>query len=383
MENRIMTPASEQYRHEQRKRQIRNWIILLSVIATVAVVLLLITVFRPGGRLISTTPLKCYANQDVTVFQDGVLYYDGASITFVNTRGDREWSYPVGDGADFSVSDTHIIAWAGSQLTIIDAKGHSSYSLAMDVDIQFARIGKKHAAIVTGDDLDSTIYVKDLQGTHIDAETTQFDGLFVLDCGFFGNSDEYMWTVTYDHYAPIVTFLLHTHQVGHMNFGREPITQHVPSKVLFVNDRLNVFTTQHLYTFDYRAVEDVSGKTLVYGWDYLDHYVPKRGNAQILLAPSGASVASQGMKELRVIAPGFDSRYNLPTSCVGAAIDDDHIYAFSSQYMYSGKVNSQQFYTHQIPLEEGRQVTDFVGLTDNGYAIVISNNEVFAVSLPN
>ena len=33
-------------------------------------------------------------------------------------------------------------------------------------------------------------------------------------------------------------------------------------------------------------------------------------------------------------------------------------------------------------LPDNREVTGFVGLTNNGYAIVISNNEVFSVSLP-
>ncbi|MBQ7850975.1 MAG: hypothetical protein IJ343_14720, partial [Clostridia bacterium] len=58
------------------------------------------------------------------------------------------------------------------------------------------------------------------------------------------------------------------------------------------------------------------------------------------------------------------------------------IFAFSSQYMYSGKVDSQRFYPHAIPLPDGRVVTDFLGLTDNGYAIVASNSEVYSVSLP-
>ena len=33
-------------------------------------------------------------------------------------------------------------------------------------------------------------------------------------------------------------------------------------------------------------------------------------------------------------------------------------------------------------LPDDRLVTAFVGLTNNGYAIVVSNNEVFSVSLP-
>lgn len=383
MENKIKNPVvNEQQRLEQRKRQIRNWIILLSVIGVMAVVMFLISFIGSGGHTITATSLPCYAHQDVTVFQDGVLYYDGASIHFVNAGGSIEWSYPVGDGASFSVSETHIIIWAGSQLAIVDAKGRSSYNRAMDDTIQFARIGKKHAAIVTGDDLTPTVYVKDLQGAQIDFETSQFDGQLMLDCGFYGGSDEYMWTLSYDFYAPVVTSLLHTFQVGQMNTGIATLTNHLPSKVVYVNDRLNVFTTQQLYTYDYRGVEDTSGKMLVYGWHYLDHHVPKRGAANILLAPTSQADSSSGMHELRVLSTGFDRRYTLPTACVGAAVEENRIYAFSAQYMYSGKVDSQRFYTYQVPLADGRQITDFIGLTNNGYAIVVSNNEVYSISLP-
>lgn len=383
MQNKVKNPiVNEQQRLEQRKRQIRSWAILLSVIAVVAIVMLAVSALGSGGHSITATSLPCYAHQNVTAFQDGVLYYDGASIHFVNAGGGIEWSYPVGDSASFSVSETHIIVWAGSQLAIVDAQGRSSYNRAMDEKIQFARIGKKHAAIVTGDDLTPTVYIKDLQGAQIDFETSQFDGQVMLDCGFYGSSDEYMWTLSYDFYAPIVTSLLHTFQVGQMNTGIATITNHLPSKVVYLGDKLNVFTTQQLYTYNYKGVEDTTGKMLVYGWRYLDHDVPARGNPSILLAPTQQTNETESMRELRVLSGGVDRRYTLPTACVGAAVANDRLYAFSSQHMYSGTISSQKFYTHTIPLPDGRTVTDFVGLTNNGYAIVISSNEVYSVSLP-
>lgn len=383
MEKKIKNPiASEQQRQAQRKRQIRNWAILLSCIAAAVLVVVILSLAGGGGHTITSTPLPCYAYQDVTVFRDGVLYYDGASIHHVNASGSIAWSYPVGDGASFSVSDTNIIVWAGTQLAILDAQGHSSFNRAMDEPIQFARIGQKHAAIVTGEDLKASVYVKDLQGAQIDFETSQFDGHLVLDCGFYGSSDQYMWTLSYDFYAPIVTSMLHTFQVGQMNTGSATLTQHLPSKVIYADDRLHVFTTQQLYTYDYRGVEDDSGNMLVYGWRYMDHTQPRRDNASILLAPTNQASGESGMTEMRVISSGFDRRYTLPTVCIGAALEGENIYAFSNQYMYSGKVDSQRFYAHQIHLADGRPVTDFIGLTSNGYAIVVSNNEVFSVTLP-
>ena len=372
----------EEQRRRQRLRQLRNWAILLGVIALVVVLTVFISGLSSSGGSIRATSLPCYSHQDVTVFQDGVLYYDGASIHFVNAGGGIEWSYPVGAGASFSVSDTHMIVWAGAQLSIVDAQGKSTFNRAMESSIQFARIGSRYAAIITGDELSPTLYVKDIQGAQVDFETNLYDGMYIFDCGFYGNSDEYLWTLSYDFYNPSVTTIMHTYQVGQMNTGAVNIGEHLPSKVIYVNNLLNVFTTQQLYTYDYRGVQQTDGTMLVYGWQYLDHYVPSRGAANILLVPTKQITDTGSVTELRVLSSTLDRRYALPSACVGAAIDNNRLFAIAPDYMYSGNVSSQRFYAHAIPLPDGRKVTGFVGLTNNGYAIVTSNTEVYSVSLP-
>ncbi len=364
-----------------RLRQLRNWLILIAV---VLVVIGAVNLIGALGRTssISALSLPCYAHQDVTVFQDGVLYYDGASIHFVNAGGGIEWSYPVGDGASFSVSEKHLIIWAGSQLFIVDAKGRPSYNQSMDAPIQFARIGGRYAVVVTGDDLTPKVYVKDLQGAQVDEETEAFDGMMVLDCGFYGASDEYMWVLAYDIYNPEITSIMQTFQVGQMNTGTISISDHLAYKILYANNKLNVFTTQQMYIYDYKGIQDVNNTLLVYGWKYLDHDVPERGSANMLLAPTAQTNSVQSITELRVLSDVLDRRYTLPSSCVGAALEDNRIFAFSSEYMYSGNINSQRFYAHTVPLPDGRTVSGLVGITNNGYAVVTSNNEVFSVSLP-
>ena len=367
----------------QRKRckQIRNWIILIAVVLSIIGIVNLVG-FLTRTSTVTTLSLPCYAHQDVTVFQDGVLYYDGASIHFVNAGGGIEWSYPVGDGASFSVSEDHLVIWAGTQLFIVNAKGRPSYNESMEAPIQFARIGKKYAAIVTGDDLKSTLTVTDLEGTRVDRETEAFDGMLILDCGFYGANNEYMWSLVYDVYNPAIASILHTYQVGQMNTGEVNLGEHLAYKVIFADNLINVFTTQQMYIYDYKGVQNVNDTRLVYGWKYLGHAAPERGATQFLLAPTAQTNAVQSITELRVFSSALDRRYTLPSACVGAAIDAGRIFAFSEKYLYAGNVSSQRFYAHDMKLPDGRPVTDFVGLTNNGYAVVISNNEVFSVSLP-
>ncbi len=378
--NKPLIPDAEATRRK-RRRQLRNWIILLAIVLIIIGAVNLFSFFTRTST-VSALSLPCYAHQDVTVFQDGVLYYDGASIHFVNAGGGIEWSYPVGDGASFSVSDDHLVIWAGTQLFIVDAKGKPSYNESMGAPIQFARIGKKYAAVITGDDLKATLTVKDLQGTQVDAETEAFDGMLILDCGFYGSNNEYMWTLSYDIYNPAISTVMHTYQVGQMNTGEVNLGEHLAYKVIYADQMLNVFSTQQMYIYDYKGVQSVNDTRLVYGWKYLDHASPDRGATQFLLAPTAQTSAVQSITELRVFSSALDRRYTLPSSCVGAAIDAGRIYAFSENYLYAGQVNSQRFYAYDMNLPDERLVTSFAGLTNNGYAIVISNSDVFSVSLP-
>lgn len=378
--NKPLIPDQEALKRKRRK-QLRNWIILISVVLAIIGIVNLVS-FLTRTSTVTALSLPCYAHQDVTVFQDGVLYYDGASIHFVNAGGGIEWSYPVGDGASFSVSEDHLVIWAGTQLFIVNEKGKPSYNESMEAPIQFARIGKKYAAVVTGDELKSTLIVKDLQGSQVDTETDSFNGMFLLDCGFYGASSEYMWTLSYDVYNPAVSSIMHTFQVGAMNTGEVRLGEHLAYRVISADNLLNVFTTQQMYIYDYKGVQNVNDTMLVYGWKYLDHATPDRGATQFLLAPTSQTSSVQSITELRVFSSALDRRYTLPSSCVGAAIDSGRIYAVSDQYLYAGQVNSQRFYAHDMNLPDDRIVTDFVGLTDDGYAIVISNSEVYSVSLP-
>ena len=366
---------------KKRRQQIRNWIILITVVLLIIGAVNLFNFFTRTST-VSALSLPCYAHQDVTVFQDGVLYYDGASIHFVNAGGGIEWSYPVGDGASFSVSKDHLVIWAGTQLFIVNEKGKPSYNESMEAPIQFARIGKKYAAVVTGDDLTSTLTVRNLEGSEIDTEPEAYSGMLLLDCGFYGNSSEYMWTLAYDVYNPAISTIMQTYQVGQMNTGDVNLGEHLAYKVIYADNHLNVFTTQQMYIYDYKAVQSVNDTMLVYGWKYLDHAAPNRGATQFLMAPTAQTSAVQSITELRIFSSTLDRRYTLPSACVGAAIDRGRIYAFSENYLYAGQVNSQRFYAHDMNLPDNREVTGFVGLTNNGYAIVISNNEVFSVSLP-
>lgn len=373
--------GDRQAEERRRRRQIRNWIILVVLVVGVLVGLQLLR--NVGGTTeISVNRMTCFASQSVTPFGENVLYYDDASIHCLSGTGAIRWSFPVGSGASFAASDTHLVIWQGSQLYIVDQNGRATYNEAMTGEVQFARIGSRYAAIVVGSDTEPDLVVRDLQGAQVDEETEAFSSMLLLDVGFYGDQGEYMWTLAMDVYGTALNTVLNTFQVGKMNTGEVSLGEKLAYKVIFENKKLRVFTTQQLYTYDYKAVQDTNSTMLVYGWKLIDSYIPARGDARLLLAPISQTGNTQAITELRLLTGSDDRRFALPSSCVGAMVQDQSIYGFSGQYMYRSDVGNQRFYAYALPLPEGETVTAYLGQLSSGRVLLASGETVYSVSLP-
>ena len=365
----------------RRRRQIRAWIILIVMIIGVVVAL---NMLRNVGKTteIGASRLTCFASQDVTPFGDNVLYYDGASIHCLSSAGAIRWSFPVGSGASFSCSDTHLVAWSGTQLCIVDQNGHDSYNEAQPDQVQFARVGSKYAAVVIGPDTAPELLLKDLEGAQVDEESEAFNGMLMLDVGFYGEQDQYLWSLAMDVYGTALNTVMNTFQVGKMNTGEVSLGEKLAYKVVYENNRLRVFTTQQLYSYNYKAVQDTNSTMLVYGWKLIDSYIPERGDANLLLAPTSQTSSSQIITELRLLSGENDRRYTLPSTCVGAMSRGNSLYAFSDRYIYRTNVGEQRFYAYEVPLPEGEVVTGYIGKLSGGRVLLTSGETVYSVTLP-
>ena len=365
---------------EKRRRQIRSWIILV----TLLVAALLGWRFLRGGGVKESTAsrLPCFANQNVTPFGDGVLYYDGVSLHCLSSAGMIRWSFPAGSGASFFAGPKHVAVWNGMQMFLVDRNGNSTYNENMEASVQFVRVGERYCAVVVGADTEPKLIVKDLQGAQVDVEQEAFSGLMILDTGFYGDQGEYLWTLSLDVFGTAANTILNTFQVGKMNTGEVSLGQSLTYKVLYENARLRVFTTQQCYTYDYKCVQDTNATMLVYGWKLIDYEIPERGSAKMLLAPTSQTSSTQSITELRVLEGGVDKRYTLPAACVGACIWKGNIYAFSGQFLFRADVNSQRFFVSGIPVPDSAAVTAFYGITADGRALLAAGDTVYSLSLP-
>ena len=363
-----------------RKRQIRSWIILVGVILAVVLGIHFLRGYGKGKE-IGVARLPCYSNQSVTPFRDGLVYYDGASLHHLSSAGTIRWSFPAGSDIQFSVGPTHLAVWSGRQLYLVDKGGNATYNESLEGDVQFARVGERYAAVVVGNETDPKMIVKDLNGAQVDVEADAYSGLMLLDAGFFGDQGEYMWTLSLDVFGTAPNTILNTFQVGKMNTGAISLGESMTYKVLYENTRLRVFSTQQVFTYDYKCVQDTNATMLVYGWKLIDYEVPERGRAKLLLAPTSQTSSAQVISELRVLEGDRDKRYTLPSKCVGANMYRGNIYAVSGDYVYRADTNSQRFFAYRIP-DTGGEVTACYGITSDGRMLLASGESMYALTLP-
>ncbi len=313
---------------------------------------------------------------------DRVLYYDGSSIHCMGAAGGIQWSVPVGAGARFSASDRNLVVWLGTDVYVVDGNGHTTYNASQDGAVQFARVCDNYCAIVYGEDTKPVLSIRNLDGGAVDSEREAYERMLLLDVGFYGEADQYMWTLAMDVYGVSINTVLNTFQVGKMNTGLENLGEYLAYKVIYDDGSLRVFTTQQMYSFNYKAVRDMSGSQLVHGWQVIGVDFPQRGSANILLAKSEQLNAGAGLSELRVMTGTADRRFDVPNLCVGAAVQNGSIYAIAGNQIYHTGITRQQFYSHQIPLPEGVRVTRLIGVTSGGRAIVACDDSVYSVTLP-
>ena len=364
-------------------RQKKRLIFLVGLaILTVLIIMALLGVFGGGARGVNASLLRCLSTQDVTPFGNDVLYYDGATLYCLTSKGHERWSYALGAGAHFKCDDNTVAAWCGSQLHIINKNGQSTYNDNLADAIQFAKPGPRYVGVVTGSESAPKLVVKDLQG--IDARSGPEDAyqdMVLLDLGFFNNG-EYFWTTAVDIYGAVPDTSLGIYQANHTYSGTISLGENLTYAVIYAGDKLNVISTRQLRQYDYHGTLYPDGTVLVYGWQLRASEV-HGGTAMLLFSLADADGVSIGMNQLRLLYGKTDNRYSLPSECVGATLYNKRIYAFSKDTIYRADANAQRFTAIGLPSElNGHEVTGFLGLLKNGTALLACDGDVYAVSLP-
>lgn len=366
-----------------RKKR-RSWIILAVVALALAAAVVLYSqgAFRGVVRRVSATRLRCVSTQDIKPFGSDILYYDGDTLFCINSAGVEKWNYRVGSGASYDAQGSDVVIWRGTQLSILNRNGRSTYDNNIGDEIQFARAGEKYIAVVHGSAVsgeeNSTVTFYNTSGEDLDSETSAYQDMLILDAGFFSNGD-YAWTTAMDLYGTVPSTTLNTYQVNSMNTGTADLGETLTYKVIYAGGQLNVIGTRQLRKYDYHGTQDTSGTVLVYGWKLIDDATVDN-KAMLLFAPTRQTNDVISITELRCLFGKADKRLTLPDECVGAGLFGRNIYAFSSGFLYKADINATRFSAVSMPISG--EATGYLGMLDNGTALIAAGLDVYAVTVP-
>ena len=101
----------------------------------------------------------------------------------------------------------------------------------------------------------------------------------------------------------------------------------------------------------------------------------------MLLTPDTQVSGTPAIRELRLISGNTDRRFALLGECIGAMVHGDSIYGFSSDNIYRTSVKEQRFYSYPMPFK-GVRLTGYIGLCDDGHALLTDGNAVYSVAIP-
>lgn len=354
------------------------WIIVLFLVALVCGLSWLAAYLINGAispdALGSYTALAGSADADIIAAGDGFVYYDGNTLTRIDSSGDVVWTHLIGGNVEFDAGEHGVAAWSGDTLTLIDMEtGAVSYSGAQEAEIISAKMGAQYAAVLLKSD-DPSICVMETGGRQV--YTAEFDQLTVIDYGFF-SSGSLLWAMALDTTGSTPTCEITTYKPGSMRIvGAISDTEQLMYNVTFQSTRVCCTGVTYYKVYDYTGTEDESRRRLVYGW-YLAS-ADDRDDPLMAYVPAGQSDGSVGMQDVRMMRSDLDQTLRMPFPCTSIIARGDHVYGFSADgHVMVATAGRQKADAYRMPFS----IENVYGITDDGVAVVSSGGTVYLISL--
>ncbi len=329
-----------------------------------------------------TTPLEDAVRlsatnvSDVQVSGEYIYYLEAGSLHCVDTSGRFVWNTGVDAQSSFRVTQGGIACWRGTRLQIIDIKnGVVVGNVNAGKSILTAVVGDVYAAVVVGPEHLSTVLLTDTFGNVVDT-LTDFDGVTVLDCGFF-QGRELFWIMTLDSSGSTPTCRISTYKPGRRETGSITDMEQVIYKVMFRASNICAVGTKNLNVYDYTGSEKTGERVTVYGW-HLESVDENSDDPLMLFTPNTQVGENIAIKDIRCIRGKSENYLHFPVACSQLIAFGDSVYGFAGAYLAVGSHGSGTSNLYQMPVN----VTQVMGITDERYAVVKSGSSVYVVKLP-
>lgn len=349
------------------------------VLIILAIAALIVGIRSLFGRSSGPVKINARPTDNLQPFGERALYYDGVTLHCVSASGSIDWSYSLGTGGDFKTHGTLVAAWAGTQVVVLNERGQPTYTDRMDEAIRFARAGENFIAINFGADLTSKLRVLGKDGTLLENFTTQFEGLYLLDAGFFYNKEQLMWVLGLDIAGNTPITNLSTYEPGRMSTGAVELQDELVYRVYPHGNDLMVADTTTIRTYNYKCVEQTDlASMLIYGWQVKQVRTVNNRTTYTLLEHMPDSGDQPEFSEVRLATNYQVQSLRLLTPCFASGLSEKGVYGFSRNVIYYAPYGTNTFKATSL----GFDVTGFLCMLDGGRAVLASGNDVFIMKLP-
>ncbi len=353
------------------------WIVVLLLVTALCALSYLAAylVHRAGGGSFgSYRAVGGSADMQLQVAGDGFVYYDGSTLTQVNSRGDTDWSYRIGGGVTFEATSSGVAAWNGSMLTLIDGQsGTTTYSGEQDTAVTSAKLGAKYAAVLLEGD-SNRVLVMESGGREV--YTVDAGQLTVVDYGFY-SSGSLLWVMALDTTGSTPTCAIYTYKPRSMSIiGKISDTEQLMYAVTFQTDRICTAGVTYYKVYDYNAREIESQRKLVYGWYLIS--ADEGDDPLQAFVPTGQSDGTDNLRDVRMLRNGVDRTVHMPYACRSIVARGDWVYGFSPEgYVMQASPARQKVDAYKMDFYIDR----VYGVTESGVAVVSSGSTIYLITL--
>lgn len=317
--------------------------------------------------------LSVPAGAEVRVAGNGFVYYDGSTLTRVDSSGKTKWSCLVGADADFNAGAYGVAAWSGEMLTLIDMEtGTFTYSGTQNAEILSARMGQKYAAVLLGPDEAGAISVIEPGGREV--YRALFDQVTVMDFDFF-SSGSLMWVMALDCTGSVPTCDINTYKPSSMRIvGAISDTEQLMYNVTFQTAGICATGVTYMKTYDYTGMEDAKKRKLVYGWHLTA--TDDCDDPLMVFVPAGQQV--EKVQDIRLIRGGEDRMLRMPFPCMALTASGDKVFGFSKDgHVMRAMLGAQKVDAYSLPFS----IDKVYGVTDDNKAVISAMGAITLVSM--
>ena len=329
----------------------------------------------PGSTLGHSQSLSIANIQDLQTTADGFVYYDGSTVSAIDSAGDVRWSYIVGANAGFEATDYGVAAWVGNTVTLIDGKsGSTTYNGSMAENVIGAHIGDKYTAILTGEEGNSTIVLMENGGKQI--SKIVLDNVLAVDYGFFSDGT-LLWVMVCDTNGTVPTCNIQTYRPGKEIVGSISDTEQLAYAVMFQSSRVCVVGDVYYKVYDYAGVEDPSMRKLVYGW-YLTAADTSSNDPLMVFVNDAQCKGESDIQDVRIMRSNLDRVVRFPFGCRRVLAVGNTIYGFASDgHLMIMRTDETSPRAYQL----GMTIDEVYGVTRDGVAVLRSGGAICLVDL--